>query len=250
VKRFLALLSTGVIVGSLVAIALPSRVGAWALTATPAVFIGGRGDCGQILDPASGTLVDYPPGSMIVSSQWVWGLGLPDSGGGNTTNTINPTNPDTKSDPHLGLLLSKNGPTQDCSSAGANINGEEGMIVDIGFYLGFDYRNGGHCGGGAPRYNVNYKLPVTGAPASSFVGNCSLAATSPAVQDPLEWTTLRWNVTATNQAFPPIPVGSTITSIEVVFDEGTDTVGAEDPRGIGLATIDNLNINGTIIRGG
>ena len=238
-KRFLALVSTGVLLGSLVVLAVPSPASAWVLSASPFVFIGARDECGS----------PYPPGSLIVTSQWMWGLGLPDSGGGNTTNTINPTNPDTKGDPHKGLLLSKNGPTSDCSAAGAEIHGEEGMPVDPGFYLGFDYRNGGHCGGGAPRFNVEFKDPL-GADGFSFVGNCAVAATSPAVQDPLEWTTLRWSVSNPAQAFPPIPVGSTITAINIIFDEGTDQPGAEDPRGIGLATIDNININGAIIRAG
>jgi hypothetical protein len=235
-KRFLALISTGVIIGSLVVLGLPSPASAWNLTAKPFVFIGARDECGS----------PYPPGSLIVSSQWMWGLGLPDTGGGNTTNTINPTNPDTKSDPHRGLLLSKNGPTSDCSSAGAEIIGEEGMPVDAGFYLGFDYRNGGHCGGGAPRFNVSYK-DALGAPGFAFVGNCSLASSMPAVQDPLEWTTLRWTATAAPFL---IPVGSTIVSINIIFDEGTDNAGAEDPRGIALATIDNININGALIRSG
>jgi hypothetical protein len=238
-KRFLALVSTGVLLGSLIALAVPSGAVAWNLTASPFVYIGERDACGA----------PYPPGSLIVTSQWMWGLGLPDSGGGNTTNTINPTNPDTKTDPHLGLLLSKNGPTSDCSSAGAEIHGEEGMPVDPGFYLGFDYRNGGHCGGGAPRFNVEYK-DALGNPGSSFVGNCAVATTSPAVQDPLEWTTLRWSVGNPAQAFPPIPTGSKIVSISIIFDEGTDQAGAEDPRGIALATIDNININGAIIRAG
>src|SRR6266446_7846519 len=89
------------------------------------------------------------------------------------------TNPN-KRDPHFGLLLSKNGPTADCSAAGATIvfprftqafqqqinatpkKLRAALIANAppsaffppivqgtgptAIVLGFDYRNGGHCG--------------------------------------------------------------------------------------------------------
>jgi hypothetical protein len=210
------------------------------LRAVPFVFVGKAGDCGTL---ATGE--PYPAGSRIVTSAWLGGMGLPDNGGLNTTLADFATNPN-KQDPHLGLLLSKNGATVDCSSAGAQIRGVRGMEVDATFVLGFDYRNGGHCGAGAPRFNVSYTLPG-GTQASSFVGNCALGAPTPAPQDPTEWTRLRFAAAA---AFPPIPPGSRIQSISIIFDEGTDTPSVEDPRGVGLAVIDNIFINGsTITRG-
>jgi hypothetical protein len=210
------------------------------LRAVPFVFVGKAGDCGALATGAP-----YPPGSRIVTSAWLGGMGLPDNGGANTTVADFATNPN-KDDPHLGLLLSKNGPSVDCSSAGAEIRGVRGMDVGATFVLGFDYRNGGHCGGGAPRFNVSYTTPG-GMDASSFVGNCSLGAPTPAPQDPTEWTRLRFAAAA---AFPPIPPGSRIRSISVIFDEGTEAPSAEDPRGVGLAVIDNIFIDGeTITRG-
>src|SRR5260370_16452438 len=80
-------------------------------------------------------------------------MGPPDTCGLNS-NPSDPTDNPNKKDPHFGLLLSKNGPTPDCSSSGARITGVEGMIVGPGFELGFDYRNGTHCGAGAARFNV------------------------------------------------------------------------------------------------
>jgi len=48
-----------------------------------------------------------------------------------------------------------------------------------------------------------------------------------------------------------IPAGSKIVSIDLIFDEGTDSTSApDDPRGIGLAVVDNININGRFIRSG
>ena len=208
------------------------------LTAEPFVFIGKTGDCGTL-----DTGAPYPAGSRIVTSAWLGGMGLPDNGGLNTQD-LEP-NPN-KRDPHLGLLLSKNGPTADCSSAGAEIHGVKGMQVGATFLLGFDYRNGGHCGGGAPRFNVTYTTPG-GEEAFSFVGNCALGVRMPATQDPTQWTTVRFAAAA---QFPPVPPGSRIKSISIIFDEGTDSPGTEDPNGVGLAVIDNIFINGdTITRG-
>jgi hypothetical protein len=205
------------------------------LRAIPAIFVGAAGDCGN----------GYPAGSRIVTAAWLGGMGLPDNGGNNTTRLDLATNPN-KNDPHRGLLLSKNGPTPDCSAAGATIEGVRGMLVTPTFELGFDFRNGGHCGAGAPRYNVVAK-PVVG-PDINFVGGCSNGIRTPAPQDPLEWTRVRF----TNaQAFPPLLVGSRIVSIELIFDEGTDEpLVLDDPNGVGLAVVDNLNINGVFIRSG
>jgi len=198
------------------------------LSAKPWIYVGNAGDCGT----------GYPAGSNIVTSGWLGGLGLPDNGGNNGATA-------TANDPHRGLLLSKNGLTTDCSSAGASINGVKNMTTDATFTLGFDFRNGGHCGGGAPRFNVTYDPPV-GPRTSSFVGNCALGTPTPSAQDP-EWMTVRFPAAA---QFPPIPAGSKIRSIDVVFDEGTDQAGVSDPNGVGLATIDNIFINGQTIRTG
>src|SRR3981189_3584635 len=59
-----------------------------------------------------GTVADGcdPAGHKIVTAAWLNGLGLPDNGTANPGGGI-----------QQGLLLSKNGPTSDCSAAGANI---------------------------------------------------------------------------------------------------------------------------------
>ena len=221
------------------------------LKADPAVFVGKAGDCGEI---APG--VAYPAGSNIVTAAWLRGAGLPDNGGANTSAADLATNPN-KSDPHTGLLLSKNGPTADCSAAGARITGVKGMTVTADFQLGYDYRNGGHCGAGAPRFDVTYRLPG-GGEASSFVGGCSNDSTpTPADQDPLQWSRVRFETSNPAESFPPIPPGSTIESITLTQDEGTDTPTAPrpsgdagNPAGIGLSVVDNIFVNGEYIRSG
>ena len=200
------------------------------LTATPWVFVGAANDPNGCGNP-------YPAGSKIVTSAWLGGMGLPDNGGLNAV-------PATHNDPHLGLLLNKNGPTPDCSSAGATINGVKGMKVDATFELGYDYRNGGHCGAGAPRFNVDTDMGFF------FVG-CANAPQGGAPQDPGQWTRTRSIVeTCGSECYAGrIPDGATIKSIDIVFDEGTSTAN-NDTEGVGLAVIDNIDINGKLITSG
>ncbi len=209
----------------------------WAddLKAKPFEFVGTATDCA----PSAA-------GSHIVTARWLKGLGLPDNGLANS-NGADPTNNPNKNDPHFGLLLSKNGPTPDCSAAGATIKGVKGMIVDADSELGFDYRQGSHCGAGAPRFNVDTDKGFF------FVG-CVNAPHSSAPQDPSQWTRIRSKLTtcgsecfnATLGVPGSVPVGAKIKSIDIIFDEGTDTAN-EDTLGVGLAVIDNIDINGVLI---
>ena len=77
----------------------------------------------------------YDPGHTGVSvSQWQPGSGLPDAGNSNH-----------------GLYLTKFASTTTLAAAGASIKGVNGIKLST---LGFDVRNDGWCGAGAPRYNV------------------------------------------------------------------------------------------------
>jgi len=187
--------------------------------AVPFVFVGNATDCG-------GTA-----GSNIVTSAWLAGMGLPDDG-----KTLNP---DTR-DPHVGLLLSKNGPTVNCSSAGATITGVEGMPVTE---LGFDYRLGSHCGAGSPRFNL-----TTSDNVFHFVGGCANGTKTLSPQDPTEWARIRF--TAATQFFPAVAPGAKIKSLSILVDEGTDLTSVEDVFGIGLSVVDNIDVNGTLITRG
>jgi hypothetical protein len=208
------------------------------LQADPFVFVGKAGECGEV---APG--VPYPAGSNIVTAAWLGGAGLPDD--------------PNKGDRHRGLLLSKNGPTADCSAAGADIKGVKGLVVGANFELGYDYRNGGHCGAGTPRFNVTYTLQG-GGDAFSFVGGCSNDSTPTAApQDPQQWSRVRFQTSNPAESFPVIPAGSRIKSIALIFDEGTDmptaarpSGDAGNPAGIGLSVVDNIFINGAVIASG
>lgn len=184
-------------------------VSAQTYKAAPANFVGAVGDCGPTA------------GSKIVTSMWQPGLGLPDNGG---------VHPQGK-DKHEGLLLSKNGPTPNCSASTAEITiGGASATVDVDT-LAFDFRNGTSCGAGAPRINVYHA-------GGTYFAGCSGGVQTPAPQDPAQWT----RVTHSGLGL----VG--VTGIEIVFDEGTDTSLPDATGGPGLVVIDNVRINTTTIR--
>ena len=205
------------------------------LRATPFAFIGTADGCGT------------PDGSHIVTAAWLGGMGLPDNGGLNTTLSDLDSNPN-KNDPHRGLLLSKNGPTPDCSAPGATIDGLKPTTIS---QLGYDYRNGTACGAGAPRFNIESDLGFT------YFAGCAAGTASPAPQDPAQWTRIRIDTAAqvfpASGAAPPFvfgPGGTRVRRIDIIFDEGTDTVTPGNPSGVGLVVIDNITINAKVIRAG
>jgi hypothetical protein len=202
------------------------------LRAVPAVFLGPRGACGP----------GYPAGANIVTAAWMRGLGLPDEGQPNA-NPVDPRDNPVKRNPRFGLLLSKNGPTPDCSAAVARIVGT-GRSFTI-HELGFDYRIGSHCGAGAPRFNI-----VTTDQRLYFAG-CADGTKSPAPQDPTQWTRIRFSaeqVFAADPTSPPFEFGVTeVRRLVINYDEGTDIPTAEDPSGVGLVVLDNLDVNGRLI---
>ena len=198
------------------------------LEARPFVFVGTADQCGGVA------------GADIVTAAWLGGMGLPDDG-----TTPNPPPAGARRDPHLGLLLNKNGPTPNCAAAGATIEGfRPGTPISE---LGFDYRDGGHCGNGAPRFNITSTAGFT-----YFVG-CFFGTHTPAPQDD-QWVRVRFGAADVFPASPAAPqfvFGTTpVRSIDIIFDEGIDAASASDPNGVGLAVLDNIDINGRLITAG
>ncbi|MGH2530989.1 MAG: hypothetical protein ACRDJW_01670 [Thermomicrobiales bacterium] len=141
-----------------------------------------------------------PDGVGCGTGAWVAQVGLPDAGRSNH-----------------GLVLTKDCPTSTVASGGAVLEGFEGETLTS---LGFDYRNDGHCGAGAPRFNV------TTSSGTLFFGCAAGAATD-----------LGNGWTHVDMA---VPAGVTIERIIIVFDEGTD-------QGAGFVVLDNIEVNGVVI---
>lgn len=150
--------------------------------------------------------------------------------------------PDSKGNANQALYFQKMAPTATFSAGVAVVNGIEGTPVAALTNLSWEHRIDGHCGAGAPRWSVGVQ-GASGAKYTLFLG-CAAAAHSP---DP---TNSNWiidsytgtdivTIGAANAGFsaqvPDITAG-TITSLAIIFDEGTD-------QGTGFVFLDNITVN-------
>ena len=195
-----------------------------------------------------------PAHSNLAQSGWLSGIGCPTSQdiqaflppNFDTTGTVTyadagcpTTDPGDKT--NEGLLLAKTGPTNDNAAGTAQLKDVKGITLTE---LGYDIRKGGapgsatgsHCGAGAPRFNV------TTSDGSWFIGCNSPPPTVTSTSD--GWTRLRWSpVTGFKDGVTQSPVTGKVKDISIVFDEGQDT----GPDFFGLAVLDNVDVNGTLV---
>jgi hypothetical protein len=189
----------------------------------------------------------FDPGkTYLVQAAWLHGIGCPTNArtvvinaagtaieeGPRTTDTACPVGQSDASDSRVeGLLLAKTGPQANFANATARVVGVKNQLITE---LGWDIRkwgpgsifgaSGSHCGGGAPRWNVQTDAGFL------FIG-CN-SPVPPSIQFPGEaWIRMTWVF--------PVPVQ--VQSLAIVFDEGTDLGG---PDFFGAAILDNINING------
>jgi hypothetical protein len=137
---------------------------------------------------------------------------------------------------NYGLLFAKSGLTGDNVAGFATIT-HLGHPAPLEF--GYDIRNGGHCGAGAPRFNV-----LTNDNVNHFIG-CNSPPPTTATAG-LGWTRMRWGSMSgpiMPPAFPVFLPGNTITSVAMVFDEGIET----GPDNTGDVILDNIDINGVLV---
>lgn len=158
--------------------------------------------------------VDDPEDTGIVAAAWLTKSGLPDAGKSNHA-----------------LYFQKDGSTSTNASANGAIRWLQNRDVSGLTELGFDFRNGDHCTAVAPRFVIQ----VDGVDYSL---GCTAGVASPAPDDPVNWTRVRFN--AAEFAAAGIPAAGKITSGKLVFDEGTDA-------GTGLIYLDNIDVNTSLI---
>ena len=155
-----------------------------------------------------------PDDTGIVAAAWMTKSGLPDAGKSNHA-----------------LYLQKDGPTSTNASANAEIRWLQKRDISGLTELGFDYRNGDHCTTVAPRFVIT----VDGVDYSL---GCASGVATPAPDDTVNWTRVRFG--ATEFAAAGIPVTGSITAAKIVFDEGTDV-------STGNVFLDNIDINASLI---
>ncbi len=194
-----------------------------------------------------------PAKTFLVQAQWLEGIGCPTGAKVATYPSTSPTG--TYTDPacttgdssdkkNEGLLLAKTGPTTNNASAFAELKGLEGVTLTE---LGYDLRKptntndprGSHCGAGSPRFNI-----------TTTTGSFFLACNSPAPTTQTAgngWLRLRWGGSSPLQAYLNGTTLTTVTgqvkSLSIEFDEGQDT----GPDNFGLAVLDNIDVNGTLV---
>src|SRR5438093_4422124 len=187
---------------------------------------------------------EFDPGNtFLVQAQWLDGIGCPNGTGYNDPACA--AGNDSSDKHNQGLLLAKTGPTATNASAFAVISGVKGPVTELGYDIrkptnaGTDM--GSHCGAGAPRFNVETTT------AFYFIGCNSPPATQTATG--VGWIRLRWGgSTGTLMGYSTTTglleaVTGDVKSISIVFDEGQDT----GPDFFGLAVIDNIDVNGTLV---
>lgn len=169
-----------------------------------------------------------PDGTGIVSSKWVTHQGLADAG----------------TSDHA-LVLKKEGTTATNASAMGNVHGVKKLLALT--ELGFDYEVGGHCGAGAPRFNVTLTDGTVfffGCASGDVVGML-------ADRDGDMWNRVRFTDA---DAFPQDGVSvwpgfgvAEVQAIQIVFDEGTDTIGLPVGTTLGMVRLDNIDVNGKLM---
>jgi hypothetical protein len=198
-----------------------------------------------------------PAHSFLVQAAWLEGIGCPTNASYAVYPSTNADHPytacptgDTKDKHNEGLLLAKTGPTENNASATADLKGVKDTALTE---LGYDIRKpssvtdprGSHCGNGAPRFDI-----VTQDGTLYFLGCNSPAPTVTAEGANSEWLRLRWGGSSPLIAFGPSGstdiTGMKVKSISIVFDEGQDTA----PDNFGLAVLDNIDVNGTLVGDG
>lgn len=179
------------------------------LIAVVVVAMIAEGGQGQSKKFAAKAFTEDPDETDTVVAAWLTHVGLPDAGKSNHA-----------------LFLQKDTDTATNALAGAQIKWLKGKLVTDLTELGWDYMNGGHCTANAPRFVIT----IDGVD-STF--GCSSGTASPAPDDPVNWTRVRFDLTT-------LPTTGTIEDAKIIFDEGTDA-------GTGQIYLDNIDINGSLI---
>ena len=137
--------------------------------------------------------------------------------------------PDDSGSSNQALYFQKMTATTTFAAGVAVVEGIEGLPVEQLTGLSWYYRDDGHCGAGAPRWDVRIK-PPTGPSYFFFIG-CAAMAITDMKPGPNGTQFIQKSFVG---PIPAVP-GSIITGLEIVFDEGDD-------QGHGFVFLDNITV--------
>jgi len=149
--------------------------------------------------------------------------------------------PDSRGNARFALFLQKNTLTAEFVAAYAVVDNIEGTPVSELTGLSWEHRTDGHCGAGAPRWNLVVEDPG-GISHTVFLG-CATADHLEPTGDP-NWMKDAYDATAIQAALLAAGVdpGATITQLYVLFDEGTDTATGGLITAAGFVYLDNITV--------
>jgi len=156
---------------------------------------------------------------------WKAGEGLPDNTGG----------------ANQALYFQKMTATTTNAAGVAVFKGFEGMTVSQLTTLEFKYGTDGHCGAGAPRFNLRVDPDGAGPlpPITYFIGCAAMAPGSVSTAPNGRIFQTKTEIAPFATAFPgPPPPTGTIVSLAIVFDEGNDV-------GQGFVFLDDIKVGTT-----
>jgi len=134
--------------------------------------------------------------------------------------------PDSNGKDNQALYFQKMTAAPTFAAGVAVIKGLSGTPADELTGLAWDHRTDGHCGAGAPRWNVGLRHVVTGQPQTVFLG-CNAAAHTqlgPGASGHTWCRDTQPSIAAQIQAQTGQPASNfTLRGLAIVFDEGTDT---------------------------
>lgn len=139
----------------------------------------------------------------------------------------------TVGNPGPSLHLTKPCATTTNAATGATLTGFSGPLTS----LAFDFKSDGHCGAGAPRFNVQTNVGF------HFLGGCANGTKTDLGNG---WTRVTIDPTNPAQAFPVVAANEVVQSIDIIFDEGNDALGQGTP---GSVFMDNISVNGLVSGG-
>jgi hypothetical protein len=132
--------------------------------------------------------------------------------------------PDSKGSDDQALYFQKMTSTATFAAGAAVIKGVAGLRADELTGLAWDHREDGHCGAGAPRWNINLQ-DAAGNPYTVFLGCNAAQHTQKGMFSGHGWCrdTQPSPAAAIQAATGRSAASLTLTSLVILFDEGTDT---------------------------